>query len=473
METQPLEGSSQESLGREEGPWGWLVTLAAHLPPALTPLQGDRVGVGREAEVVVDHRLFDKEERENRGFLKVSRKQFEVFIERDRAALVDKSFNGTFVNEVRVGKDKSARLTHGDTIGVLEAEFGLYCFLQESTVHRRFPQLAASFLVGRQVGSGACAQVMEAFTREAGVRRALKVISKKEDSRYSDAPDLLREVDVLRGIRHPCITQVLEVFHSEEQLMIVMDFAAGGELFDQVVKDWREGTLKEANAKIQMYQIVSAIAFLHSRRVCHRDLKLENILLETPGPTSRIKVTDFGLSKRWSSTSLLQTFVGTPTYMAPEVLGLLDTEESAPYSSKSDLWSLGVILYTLLSGSQPFRRSSAYMTDLKKAVMAARYLPMVGSRWARVSEEGKAVVERLLQVDTSMRPTAAELLEMEWVSGDMEAVAVARRVMGVEEETDSGRGSSSSPALGRSRGVEEDGLKERRIVVNKRKRIDN
>ena len=95
-------------------------------------------------------------------------------------------------------------------------------------------------------------------------------------------------------------------------------------------------------------------AFLHSRSICHRDLKLENILLETPGPTSRIKVTDFGLSKRWSSTSLLETFVGTPTYMAPEVICLQEPmEEPAPYSSQSDLWSLGLSLLEMALGCYP------------------------------------------------------------------------------------------------------------------------
>ena len=409
------------------------------------------MGVGREAEVVVDKALFEVETSENRQHLKVSRKHFEVSIVQKRAALLDTSFNGTFVNEVKVGKGNSARLVQGDRIGVLEAGFNLYYFLQESFVRGHYPaQLADRYLVGRLVGSGASAQVMEAFTRETVARRAVKVIRAERDSKYS-SPDLLAEVEVLRGVEHPCIVQILEVVGATDQLAIVMEFAAGGELFDQVVRDAREGRLLERHAKVQMYQIAHAIAFLHSRSICHRDLKLENILLETPGPTSRIKVTDFGLSKRWSSTSLLETFVGTPTYMAPEVICLQEPmEEPAPYSSQSDLWSLGVILYTLLSGAQPFRRSQG---GLQEAVMAARYLPMVGSKWERVSEEGKALVARLLQVESARRPTAEELLRLGWVSGEPAVVALARGAMGVEE-ADSGRGSSGAPStVAMSRGL--------------------
>ena len=422
------------------------------------------MGVGREAEVVVDKALFEVETSENRQHLKVSRKHFEVSIVQKRAALLDTSFNGTFVNEVKVGKGNSARLVQGDRIGVLEAGFNLYYFLQESFVRGHYPaQLAARYLLGRLVGSGASAQVMEAFTRETGARRAVKVIRAERDSKYS-SPDLLAEVEVLRGVEHPCIVQILEVVGAADQLAIVMEFAAGGELFDQVVRDAREGRLLERHAKVQMYQIAHAIAFLHSRSICHRDLKLENILLETPGPTSRIKVTDFGLSKRWSSTSLLRTFVGTPTYMAPEVIRLRSSGSwsASPYTCRSDCWSLGVILYVLLSGAQPFRLVD--MPRLEAAVAAARYQPMAGRRWAKVSEAARSLVASLLQKEAASRPAAAEILRAEWFQGDVAAVAAARAVMGLEEEeviVDSGvescgtstqGGSSTEPSVTSSSG---------------------
>jgi serine/threonine protein kinase len=125
--------------------------------------------------------------------------------------------------------------------------------------------------------------------------------------------------------------------------VIVMEYAAGGELFDQVVADHDAKILSEEAAKLQFFQISHTIAYLHSKNVCHRDLKLENILLMGSGPRSLIKVTDFGLSKQFSSTKMLETYVGTPIYMAPEVISCCSMwgGNVASYSCKSDCWSLG------------------------------------------------------------------------------------------------------------------------------------
>jgi serine/threonine-protein kinase Chk2 len=451
-DTQPMEEAlASQGEGPPGEPWGWLVTVRRHLAPVLTPLAEDKVGVGREGQqFLIDPKLFE-DSSEEIVFGRVSRAHFEVFRDHGFASLVDKSTNGTFVNELRVGKDQRCRLGHGDTIGLLQPDFAVYSFLHEAHIKLHFPEeLGSRYLVGRTLGTGANAVVKEAFTRVGHVRRAVKIICKDESSETVEHKDLMHEVEVVKGLRHPCITEIVEVFDTEEAVMIVMECAAGGELFDQVVKDMELGRLEERHAKIQFYQAAHAVAFLHSRRVCHRDLKMENILLDTVGPTARIKVTDFGLSKRWSSTSKLETFVGTPSYMAPEVI-VGYGGESLPYDCKSDCWSLGVLLYILLTGHQPFRRGSGSLGDLRRAVTAGRYEPMTGRAWAAVSGEAKELVGRLLRVEPGERPAAAAILEHEWFRGDRATVASAWQVMGLlvgEVEGDSGRGSSREEEMG-------------------------
>ena len=144
-DTQPLEEKpdsqeDQEEEVEKDGVWGWLVPLPySHLDPSLVMLKKGRVTVGREADVVIDERLFEGNN-ENRNWLKVSRVHFEVRREHGRSALLDKSSNGTFINEVRVGKEKSSRLAHLDEIGVLECDFALYYYIDEGLLKLQLDQ---------------------------------------------------------------------------------------------------------------------------------------------------------------------------------------------------------------------------------------------------------------------------------------------------------------------------------------------
>ena len=137
----------------------------------------------------------------------------------------------------------------------------------------------------------------------------IELIEKEINAGYSDVRDILRKVEVFKFVEHPCITEVIEVFGCPNHIIIVIEYAAGGKLFNQVVADSEAGTLQERHANIQFFQMGNALTFLQSRRICHRDLKLENVPILEPGAASRIKVTDFGLSKKWSNNSLLETFV--------------------------------------------------------------------------------------------------------------------------------------------------------------------
>ena len=325
----------------------------------------------------------------------------------------------------------------------------------------------------RILGEGSIATVREGFDRNDHKQVAMKFIGKEKwPSKYSEPEDLSREVDILLPLQHPCITKVLDVV-DDKSFVIVMEYAAGGELFDQVLLEYEAGTLTEGVAKLRFYQISHTIAYLHDKNVCHRDLKLENILLMKKSPKSLVKITDFGLSKHFSSVDVLETFVGTPVYMAPEVISLSNSKvPNTMYSCKSDCWSLGVVLYMLISGHQPFRESSNEM--LQEKIVTGQYEPMVGQRWQGVSDDAKDLVRKLLVVDPASRLGAEEILNHRWFVMDREVVRQAEEVMGlVGSEADSGRRSmvvkDGGDVKRKRNGGQDDEDKEGRARVGKKR----
>ena len=318
MDTQPMEetGSSQEVTVKDGNPWGWLVTVLCHSDYELLPLQEDRVTIGRDGNIVIEEKHLSRDDDKVKIMLNISRIHFEICRDPGRAVLMDRSSNGTFVNKLKIGKNNRYQLNHGDVISPIDPNLSVYTFLMDADMKTLYPEMMeAGYLVGRQVGEGVSSVVREAYTLNGHCKKAVKFIKKHpgdfiSSTESSNCDDLMKEMDVLKGIKHPCITQILETIESPRNIIFVMEFAAGGELLDQVVKDCVEGKMKESHAKVQYFQMVHALDYLHTRRICHRDLKLENILLAQPGPTSRIIISDFGLSKKWSSVNPLKTFVG-------------------------------------------------------------------------------------------------------------------------------------------------------------------
>ena len=147
----------------------------------------------------------------------------------------------------------------------------------------------------------------------------------------------------MSALNHPNIIQIFEVFENKDKIILVMEYASGGELYDYVSKN---GSLPEAEARRIFRQITSAVLYCHKHKVAHRDLKLENILLDA---NNNAKIADFGLSNYFNDKSLLTTFCGSPLYASPEIIN------GTPYRGPEvDCWSLGILLYTLVYGSMPF-----------------------------------------------------------------------------------------------------------------------
>ena len=254
---------------------------------------------------------------------------------------------------------------------------------------------------------------------------ALKILNTKDEkddcSESSQLADSAVEIQIMNTVSHPCILELHEVIRGEDNIILVMERAVGGELFEAVVNDRNANRISEHTTKAYFYQIVHCVNYLHRRKLCHRDLKLENILLggEKIGKISIIKVADFGFSKYWSGDSgALRTYGGTPVYMAPEVSQLEHGEQSyyPPYSYKVDCWSLGVLLYTMLCGRRPFSSRS----DLHTQIMAGRYRPMEGPLWENVSAAAKNLTKKLLDVDPRSQRSSSTGIETQVIpSGDL------------------------------------------------------
>ena len=147
----------------------------------------------------------------------------------------------------------------------------------------------------------------------------------------------------MQGLKHPNIIECLEVIDTETHTYIVMEYIAGGDLFDYIMG---KGVLEEPEAIGIFKQIISALEYLHEKNICHRDLKLENILIDDKG---KIKIIDFGLSKKVEDQKKLDTFCGSWSYCSPEVAQQNDYDGYA-----NDRWSLGILLFALVSGCLPF-----------------------------------------------------------------------------------------------------------------------
>lgn len=210
---------------------------------------------------------------------------------------------------------------------------------------------------------------------------------------------MLREISLLKAMRHPNIIQLYEIIETPKQLYLIMEYAAHGELFDYIVLHKR---VDETIALKLFRQIISGMAYLHSQNIIHRDLKPENLLLDS---NDNIKIVDFGLSNRAPGNSLLKTACGSPCYAPPEML--LGKKYKGP---PADIWSCGVVLYALLCGHLPFDDPST--TRLYDKITTADYSVPV-----HVSKGAKDLIGRMLKVDPASRCTIEDIKKHIWFTG--------------------------------------------------------
>ncbi|EWM29175.1 checkpoint kinase [Nannochloropsis gaditana] len=273
--------------------------------------------------------------------------------------------------------------------------------------------------IREEIGRGTCGRVHVALHRKTGESWAIKII---ETRKFGLTPglspkELVQEAEVLRSIAHPYVVRLQDIFQTEDVIYLVMELVQGGDLFDRIVD---RGRYPEATARKLIRNVLQAVQYLHARNIVHRDLKPENILLVHRDSDVDVKLTDFGLAKRTTSEGL-KTFCGTPQYFAPEVLKRRNTTQgTGRYGREADMWSLGVILYIVLSGTPPFDDSTLF-----EQIRTATYT-FEGPEWESVSTQAKDLVSRLMTASPATRLEVDQALSHPWFATSLPPFDVSK-----------------------------------------------
>lgn len=264
----------------------------------------------------------------------------------------------------------------------------------------------------KTIGKGNFAKVKLAKHIPTGKEVAIKIIDKTQLNPGS-LQKLFREVRIMKTLDHPNIVKLFQVIETEKTLYLVMEYASGGEVFDYLVL---HGRMKEKEARAKFRQIVSAVQYCHQKKIIHRDLKAENLLLDSE---MNIKIADFGFSNEFIPGNKLDTFCGSPPYAAPELF------QGKKYDGPEvDVWSLGVILYTLVSGSLPFDGST--LRELRERVLRGKY---------RIPFYMSTDCENLLKKFLVLNPARRASLEVSTSTTSQQTIMKDRWMnMGFEEE---------------------------------------
>ena len=234
---------------------------------------------------------------------------------------------------------------------------------------------------------------------------AMKEIPKTSEDLLSDN-EIMDEIEILKNLDHPDIVRITEFYNTESSYYIINEYCRYGELYDQVTKEF-----SETQIAVMFRQILSGIAYLHSNNIIHRDLKLENILINdieksmtTNEDLFLVKIIDFGTAKIFDKNKIPRAIVGSIYYIAPEVI-------LKQYGKECDMWSLGVILYMFIVGHAPFDGKSN--RDIMEKIKEGKYLKNE-TRWKKASNEVKDLINKLLVLEPDKRLTAFEALKHPW-----------------------------------------------------------
>lgn len=251
----------------------------------------------------------------------------------------------------------------------------------------------------KEIGKGHFGKVRLGKLKEYN-QKAYAIKSIAKEHLKNDLHLLVRELEVLRDIDHPNIAAFYECYQDSKEYHFVLEYCKGKVLVDEIVE---QGKLPEEKVKKVMFQILLAVNHLHEKGICHRDLKPDNFIYHDKEKDSDIKMIDFGLSKNFK-TGRLTTLVGTPYYVAPDLF--LDS-----YDERCDYWSVGVMMYVMLSGEPPFYAEND--KGIFKKILSCNY-SFKNPIWSKVSDQAKNLISLFLQKDPSKRLSIHDGLEDDW-----------------------------------------------------------
>lgn len=263
---------------------------------------------------------------------------------------------------------------------------------------------------GKTLGEGAFSVVIIGTHKQSNESFAIKVVTKSKLTK-EDEIALKDEISVLRELDHKNIIRLYDVFEEKDYYYLITEQMRGGELFDRIVQ---KSYYNEKEARDVCMILFESIGHCHSQNIAHRDLKPENLLLADEENDSNIKIADFGFAKKVYTPNSLTTQCGTPGYVAPEIL------EGVAYDTKSDMWSLGVIVYILLGGYPPFIEQN--QRELFRKIRKGQY-EFHDEYWSAVSPDAKDLISSLLAVDPAKRLSAEEAKSHKWMIKDGDILA--------------------------------------------------
>ena len=285
---------------------------------------------------------------------------------------------------------------------------------------KSYPETKINFyLYGRPIGQGAFGKVNLGLNVLTGRVVAIKSFKKRSEEKFkTNMKKVLYETDLMKRFNHPNITKILEVFHDEDYMLIIMEYINGGNLFSFVKKRRK---LNEKMAKFLFRQIILGIKHIHSQNIVHRDIKLENILIDL---NNNIKICDFGIGKILeSSDELLYDRCGTPMYMAPEIL--LCNKKNGYSGFPVDIWASGITLYIMLSGTLPYNinnnnksNEDLSLNEIKNKDNKNLQLQIINfkpKKIKNISKEANNLLNGLLNKNPDKRLKCDEILNHPWL----------------------------------------------------------